>query len=193
MSSAPITALELRQLLVQQPDLRLLDVRTGGEFASIHIPGSCNVPLDELSGHAARLAAVDSPMILVCQTGGRAVTAQEQLAKVGKTDLRVLEGGIGSWLVAEGEVVRGPEKWSLERQVRGVAGFIVLLGIVLSYLFSSQWRLLSGAIGAGLLFAAVSNTCMMGMALAKLPYNRGPKCDIDCVIESLRAPQRQAA
>lgn len=193
MTTATINALELRQMLKEQPNTRMIDVRTGAEFESVHIPGSFNVPLDALGTNAGDFTVVEDTLILVCQTGGRAVTAQEHLVKVGKSNTRVLEGGMGSWLLAEGEAVKGKEKWTLERQVRGVAGFIVLLGIILSYVFSANWRLLSGAIGAGLLFAAVSNTCMMGMLLAKLPYNRGPKCDVSCVLRDLQAPAKQAA
>lgn len=39
--------------------------------------------------------------------------------------------------------------------------------------------------GAGLTFAALSNTCAMGMLLAKLPYNRGPRSNPDAVIAAL--------
>jgi rhodanese-related sulfurtransferase len=192
MSNSPVTAVELRQLLKEHPETRILDVRTGGEFESLHIPGSYNVPLDNLAEHARSLAAVDCPVVLVCQSGGRASTAQGHLNKAGKTNIRVLEGGVGAWMVAEGDVVRGAEKWSLERQVRLVAGSIVFISILLS-LWIPNFKWLAGAIGFGLTFAALSNTCMMGMMLAKLPYNRGPQCRIDEVLDQMQAAETSAA
>lgn len=39
-------------------------------------------------------------------------------------------------------------------------------------------RYLAGAVGAGLVFTALTNTCAMGNVLSKLPYNRGGSCDI---------------
>ncbi len=177
---------ELRQLLQEDPDTRILDVRTGAEFESVHIPGSFNVPLDLLAEHVRDVADLEHPVVLVCQSGGRATTAQEKLNSAGKTNLRVLEGGMGSWMTAGGDVVKGQEKWALERQVRGVAGSLILASILASVKFPKA-RFLAGGVGFGLWFSAVSNTCAMGMLLAKLPYNRGPKCDLDCVIRDMDA------
>lgn len=175
---------ELRQLRQEDPNVRILDVRTGAEFESVHIPGSFNVPLDTLAEHVRRVADLDRPVVLVCQSGARATTAQEKLNSAGKTNLRVLEGGMGAWLTAGGEAVKGEEKWALERQVRGVAGSIVLTSILASLRFP-KLRFLAGGVGFGLLFSALTNTCAMGALLGKLPYNRGQKCDIDCVIRDM--------
>lgn len=177
---------ELRQLRQEDPNIRILDVRTGAEFESVHIPGSFNVPLDTLAEHVRRVADLDRPVILVCQSGGRATTAQEKLHTAGKTNLRVLEGGMGAWLTSGGDVVKGEEKWALERQVRGVAGSMVLASILASLKFPKV-RFLAGGVGFGLLFSALTNTCAMGVVLGKLPYNRGPECDIDCVIRDMDA------
>ena len=185
-TSTTIHPSELRQLRQEDPNIRILDVRTGAEFESVHIPGSFNVPLDTLAEHVRRVADLDRPVILVCQSGGRATTAQEKLSTAGKTNLRVLEGGMGSWLTSGGEVVKGDEKWALERQVRGVAGSMVLASILASLKFPKA-RLLAGGVGFGLFFSALTNTCAMGVLLGKLPYNRGPECDIDCVIRDMNA------
>ena len=185
-STTTIHPSELRQLRQEDPNIRILDVRTGGEFESVHIPGSFNVPLDTLAEHVRRVADLDRPVILVCQSGGRATTAQEKLNTAGKTNLRVLEGGMGAWLTAGGDVVKGDEKWALERQVRGVAGSMVLASILASLKFPKV-RFLAGGVGFGLLFSALTNTCAMGVLLGKLPYNRGPECDIDCVIRDMSA------
>ena len=93
---------------------------------------------------------------------------------------------MGSWLTAGGPTVKGDEKWALERQVRGVAGSMIL-GSILASLKFPKATFLAGGVGFGLLFSAVSNTCAMGMLLAKLPYNRGPKCQLDDVIRQMEA------
>ena len=187
-----IHASELRQLLIEDPDTHILDVRTGGEFRSVHIPGSFNVPLDLLSEHRRDLANVEHPVVLVCQSGARATTAKGHLNEAGKANLRVLEGGIGAWQTAGGDVVRGDETWALERQVRLVAGSIVAGSILASLKFPAA-RFLAGGVGAGLTFAAVSNTCAMGNMLGKLPYNRGPKCNLDAVLDEMHIAPAAAA
>ena len=77
-----------------------------------------------------------------------------------------------AWKKADQSVNVGPARWDLERQVRLVAGSLVLGGVAASAIFPKA-KYLAGAIGGGLTFAAVSNTCAMGAALSKLPYNKG--------------------
>ena len=199
-TSTTIHPSELRQLRLEDPATRVLDVRTTSEFESVHIPGSFNVPLDQLAEHVDQVAELDHPVVLVCLSGGRASQAQQKLNAAGKTNLRVLEGGIGGWQTAGGDVVRGDEKWTLERQVRGVAGSLILASILTSLKFPKA-RFLAGGVGAGLTFSAVSNTCAMGTLLSKLPYNRGPRMrarrGVDrhrsrphCLIETADSPVR---
>lgn len=181
-----IHADELMQLRSDDPELRILDVRTTAEFESVHIPGSFNVPLDLLAEHVSNLADLAHPVVLVCASGNRATTAHRHLTDAGKSNLRILDGGMGGWQTAGGEVARGDAKWTLERQVRGVAGSIVLASILAS-LVSPKSRLLAGGVGLGLTFSAVTDTCAMGNLLSRLPYNRGPECDLDCVLDDIRA------
>jgi rhodanese-related sulfurtransferase len=189
-TATPIHASELRHLLAEDPNLRILDVRTGGEFESAHIPGSFNVPLDMLSEHVNDVALVDHPVVLVCQSGARATTAHGKLQSAGKQNLRVLEGGIGGWMAAGGEVARGEETWSLERQVRGMAGTLVLASVLAGLKFPKA-RALAGGVGFGLAFSAATNTCAMGTLLSKLPFNQGPGCELDSVLAEMG--RRQAA
>ena len=74
----------------------------------------------------------------------------------------------------------------MDRQVRLVAGSISLVGILLS-IFVPKAKWVAGGVATGLTFSAVSNTCAMGNALGKLPYNRGRGCDIEGVLTELRA------
>jgi len=180
-----IDASRLRQLQHEDPHLRILDVRTGGEFETMHIPGSYNVPLDTLGEHVHDLADVEHPVVLVCQTGGRATQARDKLADAGKHTLHILEGGMASWQASGGDVVHGAnERWAMDRQVRGVAGSIVLIAMALSTRIpGAKW--IAGGVGAGLSFSAASNTCAMASVLSKLPYNQTDSCDIAGVLADL--------
>ena len=182
-----ITAVTLQQLLGDDPEVRILDVRTGAEFETVHIPGSYNVPLDTLGEHARDLAAVDHPVVLVCQSGGRASQAHRKLAAEGKETLHILRGGMSAWQSAGGDVVHGATgRWAMDRQVRLVAGSLVVAGVVAGVaLPGAQW--LAAAIGAGLVYSALSNTCAMATVLSKLPYNRTERCDIAGVLAQLNA------
>ncbi|MFJ3929302.1 rhodanese-like domain-containing protein [Streptomyces sp. NPDC090029] len=186
-SRAPgLTPAALRQLTEGGRGPRVLDVRTPGEFRTVHIPGSYNVPLDTLREHRADLLDhLDEDVVLVCRSGARASQAGEALAEAGMPHLRVLEGGMTAWEASGAPVNRGEARWDLERQVRLVAGAVVLVTGVAGLLVPGV-HLIGTAIGAGLTFAALSNTCAMGMLLSKLPYNRGPRTDIRTVIASLR-------
>ena len=176
----------LRDLARDGEGPRLLDVRTPGEFRTAHIPGSYNVPLDTLREHHAELLHhLDEDVILICRSGARAAQAEQALAEAGLPNLRVLDGGVLAWETAGGPLTRGPERWDLERQVRLVAGTLVLMSGIAG-LFLPGLHLIGTAVGAGLAVAALTNTCAMGMLLAKLPYNRGPRTDIDTVVAALR-------
>ncbi|MFF4585039.1 rhodanese-like domain-containing protein [Streptomyces sp. NPDC001388] len=184
--TAGLTPAALQQLIKDGRGPRLLDVRTPGEFRTVHIPGAYNVPLDTLREHRAELLAhLDEDVVLVCRSGARAAQAEQALAEAGLPNLRVLDGGMMAWEVAGAPVNRGEARWDLERQVRLIAGSIVLVTGVAGLLVPGV-HLIGTAIGAGLTFAALSNTCAMGMLLSKLPYNRGPRTDIRTVIASLR-------
>ncbi|MEV1075764.1 rhodanese-like domain-containing protein [Micromonospora parva] len=183
---ATLDATGLRELIESGRAPRVLDVRTPAEFETAHIPGSYNVPLDLLREHRRELRdQLDEDVVLVCRSGARASQAQQALAGVGLPNLTVLDGGIMSWQAADAPVTRGVPRWDLERQVRLVAGSIVLVSILAS-VFVPQLKWVAGAIGAGLTVAAVTNTCAMGMMLGKLPYNRGASRDLDTVMGQLR-------
>lgn len=157
----------------------VIDVRTPGEHAAAAIPGSRLLPLDQLDQHADTLAAgLSSPVTLVCRSGQRATQAHQRLTAAGATDLTVLDGGLNAWQAAGRPVdtTSGTATWELDRQVRLAAGSLVLAGIIASLRWPAA-RFLSGAAGAGLTFAAISNTCAMSRVLLKLPYNRTPSAD----------------
>ncbi|WP_426504483.1 rhodanese-like domain-containing protein [Dactylosporangium sp. McL0621] len=180
----------LHHLLATGQAPRLIDVRTPAEFETAHIPGSYNVPLDLLREHRDELLNhLDEQVVLVCRSGQRATQAEHALATAGLPNLRVLTGGITAWQAAQSPVTAGTPRWGLERQVRLVAGSIVLTAVLASTVVEPvKW--VAALIGAGLAFAALTNTCAMGMMLAKLPYNRGPRTDLDQVVAALNTEGR---
>ena len=62
---------------------------------------------------------------------------------------------------------------------------MVLAGVLASvFLPKAKW--LAGGVASGLVYSALTNTCAMGTALAKLPYNQVDRCDIAGVLDDLR-------
>ncbi|ASU77451.1 sulfurtransferase [Actinopolyspora erythraea] len=168
------------------PRTRLIDVRSPGEFDAAHIPGSHNVPLDLLRERRDELErAHDDPVMLVCASGARAERARTLLESAGVHGCDVLPGGITAWEREGGEVSRGRGVWPMERQVRLVAGSLVLTG-VLGSLAYRPLRWLAGFVGAGLTFAAISDTCAMARLLSLLPHNRRSTVDPDAALSALR-------
>lgn len=151
----------------------LLDVRTPAEFSSVHIPGAVLHPLSKLNVEKVKeLSRGKQHCVVVCRSGGRARQAAQRLA--GQVpNLAVLDGGVSAWEAAGLPLERGQGVISLERQVRIAAGALVLAGVVMGYLVSPVWFGLSGFIGAGLIFAGVTDTCGMAMVLARMPWNTG--------------------
>ena len=182
---AGIDAHAVQEWLTSPEGPRLLDVRSRAEFTTAHIPGSYNVPLDLLREHRTELRThLGDEVVLVCRSGARAGQAENLLRATGLDNLHVLTGGITAWEAAGGPLTLGTETWELERQVRFVAGSIVLAGVVASTI--APWtKWVSAAVGAGLTAAALTNSCAMGVLLSKLPYNRRNEPDIAAVLRTL--------
>lgn len=179
-----MNALHLSTLLRQDPTVRVLDVRTPGEFGNAHIQGSYNVPLDQLGEHAAELRSTRArTVVLVCQSGQRAGRAEAVLRAAGMPNLHVLEGGMNEWLSRGLLAARPRPRMSLERQVRIAAGAIVASSAIAALAVSPLWALLAAAVGGGLVFSGLTDTCALGMLLAKLPYNRAAaSCDTETIV-----------
>lgn len=147
-------------------------MRTAGEFATMHIPGSSNVPLDLLREQQNTLTVDhNDPIVLVCGSGARAEQARSLLTQAAPHQLNVLQGGVTDWQQQDGPLTHGSGAWSMERQVRLTAGLLVLTGVLASTVYRpAKW--LAAFVGSGLTVAAVSNTCAMAHLLGKLPHNR---------------------
>jgi rhodanese-related sulfurtransferase len=187
---------ELETLTREHPELRMIDVRTPAEFASGHISGSYNVPLPDLAEHRSELTATGAgPVVLICRSGRRADTASDQLRAAGLDDVHVLVGGVQAWETSGRPLLRFEDSrgWTIERQVRFTAGAVVAAATVASIWWAPA-RFLAGALGLGLVVAAVTDTCAMGNLLARLPFNRrrGEPCDLPSLVATITANDSSA-
>jgi rhodanese-related sulfurtransferase len=184
--TAVLRPTDVAELMRHQPRLRLLDVRTSGEYTTAHIPGAYNVPLDTLAEHAREIQSnVADPIVLVCQSGQRARKAEDALKSAGMANLHVLDGGLNAWLAADLPLRRGTRRLPLERQVRIAAGSLAAIGGFLGAFVHPMFALLSAFIGSGLVFAGITDTCGMAMLLSRLPYNRVHACDVGAMVRAL--------
>jgi rhodanese-related sulfurtransferase len=152
--------------------VELLDVRTPAEFEEVHVAFARNVPLDRLDPAAVAGRSPDSPLYVICRSGGRGQKACEMLHAAGITNVTNVEGGTLACVEAGLPVVRGRKTISLERQVRIAAGFLVLLGAALGWFVHPGFLSLAAFVGAGLVFAGITDACGMGMLLARMPWNQ---------------------
>jgi len=167
-----ISPIELQNLLAAQPGLPLLDVRSPVEFAEVHVPQARNVPLDDLQPDQLQFQK-DQPVYLLCRSGQRAAKAADKFARQGYSQPVVVAGGTLAWIDARLPVTRGQSKViSLERQVRIAAGSLVCICVLLGWFVHRGFFGLSAFVGAGLVFAGVTDFCGMGLLLLKLPWNR---------------------
>jgi rhodanese-related sulfurtransferase len=149
---------------------QMINVRTASEYAGGHIPCAANIPMDEFEARRKDLRLEDG-VVLVCKAGGRAQMVADWLGA--NPGVRVLEGGTEAWICQGLEVVESAKtRWSLERQVRLGAGVMVLSGTVLEVLGIHGAIWLAMFAGAGLTFAGATDICMMGILLAKMPWNQ---------------------
>jgi len=155
-----------------------LDVRTPAEFEEVHIQGAVLHPLSDLNPTKVQeLASNKNGCVVICRSGGRARQASEKLVSSGVSNIAILEGGVTAWDNAGLPVIRGKKTISLERQVRIAAGALVFIGSALGFLVHPAWIALSAFVGAGLMFAGITDTCGMAMMLAKMPWNtKGSTC-----------------
>lgn len=150
---------------------RMIDVREYPEFAEGHIEGSHLVPLGTLDQASNSWNRAD-PLTLVCRSGKRAEQARQTLAGKGFQLLQVLPGGVQEW-VNQGKplTIKAHKPWSMERQVRVTAGSLVLAFFGIGLLTSRKFFVGAAAVGAGLVYAGVSDNCMMASLLGRMPWN----------------------
>lgn len=73
----------------------LLDVRTPEEAAEGRIPGSINIPLQQLQQVETAVTELDTPLFVYCQSGARSHKAAVRLGQMGYTHVTDLGGIFG--------------------------------------------------------------------------------------------------
>lgn len=159
-----ITTTSLKEK-IEREDIVIVDVRTENEYREVHIKNSVNIPLDKIEQIKDSILKSKREIVFVCKSGIRSKKACKQIS-TDKKNIYYLDG-----FPDENLLVSGSSSWGVERQVRLVAGTLVFIGSSLGFL-NSFFYAIPILVGLGLMFAAISNTCMMGSVLMKLPYNR---------------------
>ncbi len=177
---ATLNSVSVQQLadLQTQSNIELIDVRTPAEFREVHAVPARNVPLDRFDDaaiSALQASSGESKVYVICKGGNRSQIAYRKLTDAGLDNVVNVEGGTHAWVAAGLPVERGAAVMSLERQVRIAAGCIVLFGAVLALTVHPYFAGISAFVGAGLMFAGITDTCAMGMLIAKMPWNQVAK------------------
>ena len=175
MNVSTITPVQLARLCQGTDQLDLIDVRTPVEFHEAHLAIARNVPLDQLDPPAlmqARRGSPEEPVYLICRSGSRGRQACEKFLAAGFTNVVNVEGGTLACIEAGLPTVRGRKAISLERQVRIAAGLLVLLGALLGWFVHPAFLAIAAFVGGGLVFSGVTDTCGLGLLLARMPWNQ---------------------
>ena len=183
MNTSTISPAQLADICKEGKKIELIDVRTPVEFREVHVEIARNIPLDQLDVPAlaqAHNGSANEPLYVICRSGGRGQQACEKFLKAGFSNVVNVEGGTMACVEAGLPVVRGKKAISLERQVRIAAGSLVLLGAVLGWFVHPAFIGLSAFVGAGLVIAGSTDTCGMGMILARMPWNQSSQNAKSC-------------
>jgi rhodanese-related sulfurtransferase len=150
----------------------LMDVREYPEYAAAAIPGSVLVSLSKIDERACAWKK-DDAIVFVCRSGRRAAVAALKFQEMGFSNLAILAGGIEAWQKAGLAVqVADRKPWSIERQVRILAGSMIVVSTALGLTISPWFFGWALFVGAGLTFAGISDICLMATLLGRLPWNR---------------------
>ena len=175
MDVTTITSQEFKNICEQADSLNLIDVRTPAEFREVHLRNARNLPLDQLDPASVEKISNgngDSLTYVICQGGARGERACLKLMQAGINNVVNVAGGTKACVDIGMDVQRGKKTISLERQVRIAAGALVLLGAILGFFVNPYFIGVSAFVGAGLVFAGVTDTCGMAMMLARMPWNQ---------------------
>ncbi len=158
--------------------LHIIDLRTHAEVETESLQGTGHFPVQSIDCQQVQdyldkqNHQAGQPVYLLCAGGPRAKLAAEKLKDGLEAELIIIEGGLNALKSLGLNPTQGTSKViSLERQVRIAAGSLVSLGVLLGVLVNPGFYGLSAFVGAGLVFAGVTDTCGMGMILARMPWN----------------------
>jgi len=161
---------------VNKEHARLIDVRTPAEYRSLHAAGAENHELSKLNegyiDNTLLAGRSERPLLILCNSGNRAAQAAKMLEGKAKVPVLVVEGGTNLWNELKLPVEKGQAVMGLERQVRIAAGTLVVIGTLLGFFAHPAFLVVPAFVGAGLVFAGVTDTCGMALLLARMPWNK---------------------
>jgi rhodanese-related sulfurtransferase len=169
-----ITPQRLNELMQGNSKIDLIDVRTPIEYASSHASGARLIPLHRLdvpSVLTTRAASKNDPVYLICKSGARAKRAREKFEHANFPHAVIVEGGTEAWASAGLPLQCCSRRMSMERQTRIGAGTLVLTGAALGAFVHPAFFGLCALVGTGLVFAGVTDICLMSMLFARMPWN----------------------
>lgn len=158
--------------ILDKDDWLVIDVRTPDEFYSVSIEGTRNIPYQGFTNYIDELSRLGKKIVLTCNSGARARAAAQQLMGSNIGEMYLLDGFLGAWQKAKLPVLRKGPRFPLQQQVLLVAGTLVSVGIIFSYLFSPFWQLFSLFVGCGQIMAGFTGFCPMASILLKMPWNK---------------------
>ncbi|MES9971689.1 MAG: rhodanese-like domain-containing protein [Candidatus Thiodiazotropha sp.] len=181
-NAATISPSKLYAMQSQGEKVDLLDVRTGMEYGSGHIPGAKLLTLDEISDQSLNeqlgvpKKRDHASIYVTCQSGLRAQQAVERLHEYGYDNLVLVEGGTEGWEKAGLPMKRCGRVISLERQVQIAIGSLLLLKVLFGFTLHELFFLAGALIGVGLIMAGVTRWCGLARLIAMMPWNRNINC-----------------
>ena len=162
--------------------INLIDVRTAAEYRAGHVAGAKLIPLDEFNADTLAETEIHSgvdyaqPVYLTCNAGQRAQQAAQRLIDAGYQNVALLEGGTLAWQKAGLPMNRCGNAISLERQVQITIGILLVLKVIFGFTVHELFFVAIPFIGAGLIFAGISNWCGLSRLIAALPWNQNRNC-----------------
>lgn len=150
----------------------IVDVSSCVEYKESHALGARNLPMNsqELDDLLSRRSGnTRDPIYVVCRGG---VRGAKVCAAYPEANLVCVEGGTRNWEACALPVVRDTRVFSIERQVRTIAGLMIATGCLLAVSVHPFFLGVPAFVGSGLAIAGLTNTCMMGSLLSKLPWNQ---------------------
>jgi len=171
---------DLARLWDSNVRLAVIDVRTAGEYESVHAKGAKLEPLHQLDEKRliGSLQSPEQPIYILCKSGIRATQAAEKLLAAGLASPIVVEGGTDAWVAAGLPVERqGRGVMPLDRQMRCIIGFFTLAGSVLALSVDPRFVFIPLIMGSGLTFAGLTDICPMMNLIARMPWNRASGAD----------------
>lgn len=168
---------------------RLIDVRTPLEYSTVRAVNAENHPLSTLNPHTVIRGNESDTVYVICKSGKRGETAVRKFLEAGYLNVVNVAGGTDAWAAAGLPTESFTRKFTLglEQQTRIAIGSLVALTSLL-VLFHSYFLVLPMLMGLGLVYAGVTDSCLMAMIVSRMPWNHstGPKslCSVSPHIET---------